>query len=299
MTIENHNRTFNNHHLATNAAASDREIAIFDARVDDLDLLLNGLRPGIEAIVLHPEEDGLNQISAILAARRGIKTLHIISHGAPGQLFLGHSAIGLNDLKADNVECWQKSFTDGADILLYGCNVAANLRGHQFVEQLAQLTGAAVAASKTNVGNPQKGANWELEATANSTFPIQAAVAFNKTTLQVYTGTFPLPGERSHVEGTGTTPEVYLGGNYIELGIDNDGTFGGDTVPTDFFGRQNGSGIGIVSDTDGFHIGTDLRIDYFLPGIQKERFVSGYKIAGTETTNLEPKIGVTKLQTEN
>jgi hypothetical protein len=38
-----------------------------------------------------------------------------------------------------------------------------------------------------------------------------------------------------------------------------------------------GSGIGMISDTDGFDTGNDLRIDYSFPN-PKERFVAGYNI---------------------
>ncbi|MEL6129917.1 MAG: DUF4347 domain-containing protein, partial [Cyanobacteria bacterium J06628_4] len=41
-------------------------LAIFDSRVDDLPLLLAGLRPGITAHVLDPDRDGIEQISELI-----------------------------------------------------------------------------------------------------------------------------------------------------------------------------------------------------------------------------------------
>lgn len=71
---------------------------------------------------------------------------------------------------------------------------------------------------------------------------------------------------------------VFLGGKYIEIGINSHGGFGtGSIKPSIFFGRQGGnSGIGMVGDADGFGTGTDLRIDYFMPGTPFEGFNAVY-----------------------
>merc|ERR1711959_34705 len=74
---------------------------------------------------------------------------------------------------------------------------------------------------------------------------------------------------------------IYLKGKYIELGIDKKGGGRYDAnyskLPAGFFGRQGGKKkIGMVGDGDGFGVGKDLRIDYFLPGTHEERFQIGY-----------------------
>merc|ERR1711970_917072 len=74
---------------------------------------------------------------------------------------------------------------------------------------------------------------------------------------------------------------IYLKGKYIELGIDTraGGRYGANygKLPAGFFGRQGGKKkIGMVGDGDGFGVGKDLRIDYFLPGTHEERFLIGY-----------------------
>lgn len=69
---------------------------------------------------------------------------------------------------------------------------------------------------------------------------------------------------------------VFLGGKYIELGINGTkGVFGssGTAIPSLFFGRQgSNTRIGMIGDADGFGTGTDLRIDYFLPGSDYENY---------------------------
>jgi len=82
--------------------------------------------------------------------------------------------------------------------------------------------------------------------------------------------------------GSGNT-ELFLGGNYIELGISNWGNFGTEGLkPTGFRGTDGGANIGMSADFDGYNNGHDMPIDYFLPGDQEERFAVGYK-TGTNT----------------
>jgi len=106
----------------------------------------------------------------------------------------------------------------------------------------------------------------------------------------VFTGAQPVsadpypgaPGARSVMVGG----ELFLGGNYIELGISEWGDFG--TVgpsPAGFFGTDARSNIGMSADHDGFNNGQNLRVDYFLPGSPEERFVVGYRVGGSTYTN--------------
>ncbi|MFH7244553.1 MAG: DUF4347 domain-containing protein [Spirulina sp.] len=90
------------------------------------------------------------------------------------------------------------------------------------------------------------------------------------------------PGARSATSDSG---EVFLGGNFIELGISTLGDFG--TLggrPEGFFGTDARSTIGMSADFDGFGQGNDFRTDYFLPGGPEERWVVGYKVEGAATT---------------
>ncbi len=72
--------------------------------------------------------------------------------------------------------------------------------------------------------------------------------------------------------------DIFIGTKYIELGMSygNGGKFGSFRKPSLFFGRQSSSGIGMIGDADGFGVGDDLRIDYFLPGTPAEQFTVAY-----------------------
>jgi subtilase family serine protease len=90
-----------------------------------------------------------------------------------------------------------------------------------------------------------------------------------------------LPGARSAT----VSNNVFLGGNFIELGISQWGSFG-TTVgrPSNFYGTNVRNAVGMSADFDGFADGKDLRFDYFLPGSPEERWVIGYQIGSSTIT---------------
>lgn len=138
------------------------QLLFIDATVNDIETLLQGALPGIEAHLLSGEQDGVAQITQILQHRPEVNTVHILSHGAPGCLYLGNSQLSLDTLNiyTSQVQSWSR---DGLTLMLYGCNVAAGDAGEEFVNKLHQLTGANIAASVTLTGNANLGGNWILE----------------------------------------------------------------------------------------------------------------------------------------
>jgi hypothetical protein len=150
----------------TTSANPDRRHELFfvDRTVADSDKLLAGILPS-QIVYLDPSQDGVMQISAALAQRQGITAVHIIAHGDSGSLRLGNAELngGNLDRYRDSLQSWQNSLTENADILIYGCDVAAGLQGQTFVNQISQWTGADVAASDDLTGNAALGGDWILE----------------------------------------------------------------------------------------------------------------------------------------
>lgn len=99
-----------------------------------------------------------------------------------------------------------------------------------------------------------------------------------------------LPGARSYINNVAGTGfgDVYLGGNYIQFGVAANGSSGEVKTPvptanaalpggtTPFYTRKTGNYMGFLGDADGFGVGKDLRIDYFLPGSPTEGWAAGY-----------------------
>lgn len=99
------------------------------------------------------------------------------------------------------------------------------------------------------------------------------------------TQVWALPGARSYTNVT--TGDVFLGGNFIEVGISKYGSFGtstGQSKPAGFYGSGGRNNIGMSSNAAGFTVTPDTRIDYFLPGNPEERWAVGYKQSGSPTT---------------
>lgn len=123
----------------------------------------------------------------------------------------------------------------------------------------------------------------------------RASVAFIIVVLLILAttplGAHALAGARSYVSNE--TGDVFLGGDYIELGISKFGSFGtteGDDEeepiarPPGFFGTASRNNIGMSTNPTGFGVAPDLRMDFFMPGSPEERWVIGYKEDGNPTT---------------
>jgi len=148
-----------------------RELILIDAGVPNSQELLSEIlesRPDstLEIRMLDANSDGIQQITDILAASEGsYDAIHIISHGEEGEVNLGNTALTSENLDqyADQLASWSDALTDEADLLFYGCDLAGNESGENFVGEIAAITGADVAASDDLTGAAEKGGDWDLE----------------------------------------------------------------------------------------------------------------------------------------
>ncbi|MEO0490705.1 MAG: M14 family zinc carboxypeptidase, partial [Cyanobacteria bacterium J06659_2] len=93
------------------------------------------------------------------------------------------------DRSRDALQSWRRALRTDAEVLLYGCNVAAGELGNLFVEQLKALIGAGIAASKTRTGHAQQGGDWNLEVTTGD---VRSGLAFWPAVMATYPSTFAL-----------------------------------------------------------------------------------------------------------
>ena len=148
------------------ASQASSEWLVIDAAVPDAAQLLANARPGMNVLLLDAQRDGVEQIrAAIEASGQGVSALHIVSHGAPGYLTLGSTQLDGEQLAAhaEDLQALQRYLQPGADVLLYGCDVASGAAGQAFVQEFAQLTGADVAASTDATGGATMQGNWTFE----------------------------------------------------------------------------------------------------------------------------------------
>lgn len=148
------------------------EVMFVDAGVQDSQQLVSDLLASrsntesptyMEVVVLDSASDGLNQIGQWLSQRSDIRAVHLISHGADGALQLGGTTLDTQTLgeRSADVASWSKAMRAGADLLIYGCDVAQTAAGQSMLQRLASLTGADVAASMDVTGGA--GQDWDLE----------------------------------------------------------------------------------------------------------------------------------------
>ena len=140
----------------------DTHVANYQTLVQDI--LNNPANNNVEIIYLDANKDGVAQISQTLDLFSNISSIHLISHGVAGELQLGNSVLNENNIAQfkNQLHGWQSALTSDADILIYGCDLAANNSGVHLLEQLNQLTGADIAASTNLTGNAAH-ADWVLE----------------------------------------------------------------------------------------------------------------------------------------
>lgn len=124
--------------------------------------------PDAEFFLLSGDRDGVGQISALLKDRTDISSLHLVSHGYPGALYLGDTELNLNTLKhyVDPLRVWAAALYDGAtnrshtarpetapSLYLYNTRTGIGDAGIEFIERLHQITGLKVIV-------PQLSASW-------------------------------------------------------------------------------------------------------------------------------------------
>ncbi|MEG4413849.1 DUF4347 domain-containing protein, partial [Microcoleus sp. C2C3] len=196
-----------------------REIVILDPTIPDSHHIASGIKPGTATYILESQPDAVEQIATILAQHTDIEALHIISHGSSGNLYLGTTELNSSNIEnyTQQLQQWRHSFTSNASIILYGCNSAAGDRGHRFLTQLHQLTGAHIAANPYATGNSKKGGNWNIPQLIppSSQAP---QLALTETALKTYSGILGFAPKVDFLTGDGP--------RYVS--IDD---FNGDTKP--------------------------------------------------------------------
>jgi hypothetical protein len=152
-------------------------VAFIDAGLPDLPVLKAGLPSDMEIHLLDPTQDGLAQMAAVLADCHGLSALHLITHGAPGTLFLGNRALRRADLKAyrEEIATTANALVEDGEWLIYGCEVGATREGRQFIGALTEMTGLKVAAATHKVGAAELGGDWALNVGLPATQTLRVA----------------------------------------------------------------------------------------------------------------------------
>lgn len=140
------------------------EVLFIDSAVDDIATILGGLRPGVEAFLLHGQRPVSRQIADVLAERKNLDAIHVIAHGAPGRVSFAAgewSAETLAEPTADFAAIG-KALRRGGELCLWSCYTGRGKAGKSLICRLAAVTGASIGAAAGRVGAKARGGAWEL-----------------------------------------------------------------------------------------------------------------------------------------
>ena len=228
------------------------ELVAIDSRLKDSNYVKSQLSQGYTVLLLNETQDGLTQIVDFLLqqANSGLtasfSALHIVSHGATGEIQLGSTVLNsatLEQHQGDLVEM-AKLLAVGADLMVYGCNVAQGTDGQAFVTQLAKLSGLDIAASTGLTGSMAvqgelESANWVLETSVGNLQATALQLNLSENLANnAATGTV-------EIKGTATQGQVLTATNTL-ADIDGMGT-GASAVPISY--QWSAGGVAITGAT--------------------------------------------------
>ncbi len=148
--------------FSTISFAKGTQLFVVDSGVAEYESMLRDLPEGTATLLLNRESDALSQIALALSNSRPVDEIHLVSHAQAGALSLAGEKIDIHMLRQQQstLDTIRRHLSESADIYLYGCDLAANEAGKDFVKALAQKTRANVAASSNKTGAL---GDWNLE----------------------------------------------------------------------------------------------------------------------------------------
>ena len=159
------------------------ELVVIDGAIADKATLYRGLKPGVVAVEIDPTRPGLPQLAEALRGHRNLAAIHVVSHAKAGELLLGSSRITAENAHEElaALSALREAVRPGADLLFYGCDIAASPEGDALLDSIQLQTGLDVAASSNPTGSTALGGDWDLEVVRGS---IETTVAFSEKALR-------------------------------------------------------------------------------------------------------------------
>lgn len=123
--------------LDTALNAGRAEVVFIDTGVTGWQALAEGMRAGVEVVLIASQGDGLSQMAAWARAHSGYDAIHVLSHGSQATLRLGADSLTnaslVNPLVQAELAELGQALNVGGDLLIYGCDVATGPSGQQFI----------------------------------------------------------------------------------------------------------------------------------------------------------------------
>lgn len=165
-----------------------RQLLIADASVRDVNVLVAGLKQGIDCWMIE-KDGGVQDLLKKAFNYNELSVLHLLGHGMPGLIALGDVKVdianwsyltgGISEIaqmRPEKNSSWQKNTTlsDQWNICFWSCNTGTGSKGRAFMQHVADCTGANVYASSNLIGHSKCGGGWQLDVVAYPRYSINA-----------------------------------------------------------------------------------------------------------------------------
>ena len=192
-----------------------------------------GVAPGVLAVLLDPNQDGVQQIAHWLTSHevRGLAAIDIVAHGSDGAIQLGSTLLSAGTIAEHQAALATigDALAPGGAIQLFGCAVAQDATGVAFMQKLSQATGNAhIAAASHAVGAAAEGASWTLDVDVGT---VAVAIPFTPATVAAFPDVLSVTanqiffsawdgqgGAVDRVEQIGVNGSALVNGSAIDLG---------------------------------------------------------------------------------
>ena len=141
-----------------------RPLVVVDASLPSPDSLARSFGDAAATVVVAAGDDLFSSVTAELDRLGGVSAIHLVSHGLPGSFTLGSTRFALDtvDQIDDGLVAWSRLAGPGADLYLWGCDIAAG-DGASLLDAIHTVSGFDVAASLDATGPAWLGGDFDLE----------------------------------------------------------------------------------------------------------------------------------------
>ena len=204
--------------LDEDGIVSSSELIVVDTSLEGYETLVNDIllasdsSRNFEIVYIDENEDGIEKLTGIFANRQGLDAVHLVTHGADGELELGSSTLDIETLNESEsvISQWRFALDRDADFLIYGCNVAETESGEDFVQRFSDIVETDVAASADLTGHAELGGDWDFEFQVGQ---IEATAAFSIDAQADWLGTLEANGDSQ--DGTASSLGVSENGEFV------------------------------------------------------------------------------------
>ncbi len=186
------------------------QVVFIEGSVADAKQLARGVAPGVIAVILSPDQDGMQQIAAWLASHDvgSLAAIDIVADGQDGVISLGTATLNAATIAQYQSELAAigAALLPGGAIQIYGCDVAQDAAGDAFLQQIsAAAGGASVAGASHLVGAAAGGGSWNLDF---NTGTIDASAPFTQAAMSAYTDELGVANNGVFVFTQGSTADA-------------------------------------------------------------------------------------------